>query len=294
MLSLLSISQDSVMSPHAFRQVDVFSSHPHRGNPVAVVHDAGGIRDEDMAAFARWTNLSETTFLLPATRPGADYRLRIFTPGGELPFAGHPTLGSAHAWLEAGGTPAEEEVIVQECGVGLVRIRRGAGQLAFAAPPLRRQGPLEPAWLERLTAALGLAPGEVVGHQWVDNGPGWCALLLDSADHVRSLEPDFAALGDAVLGVVGPWPEGSDADYEVRAFVPSLGVSEDPVTGSLNAGIAQWLIGAGIAPGTYRATQGHCLGRSGEILVDAIGNDVWIGGASRTLIEGQAWFESTG
>ena len=293
MLNRLCVSQDSDMSPHAFRQVDVFSSRPHHGNPVAVVQDARGITDEDMAAFARWTNLSETTFLLPATRPGADYRLRIFTPGGELPFAGHPTLGSAHAWLEAGGIPAEAGVLVQECGIGLVRIRRSEEQLAFAAPPLRRQGPLEPAWLDRLIAALGLTPDVVLGHQWVDNGPGWCALLLDSARRVRSLEPDFAALGNAVLGVVGPWPEGAGADYEVRAFVPSLGVPEDPVTGSLNAGLAQWLIGAGIAPGTYQVTQGYCLGRSGRISVKTIGSDVWVGGACCTLIEGQAWFENS-
>lgn len=278
------------MSVHAFRQVDVFSARPHQGNPVAVVHDAEGIGDDAMAAFARWTNLSETTFLLPPTRPGADYRLRIFTPGGELPFAGHPTLGSAHAWLEAGGVPAGEECIVQECGVGLVRIRRAGGQLSFAAPPLRRSGPLEPGRLEMLTAALGLGPDEVVAHQWVDNGPGWCALLLDNADRVRSLEPDFAALGNAVLGVVGPWPAEADADFEVRAFVPSMGVPEDPVTGSLNAGIAQWLISRGLAPGTYRATQGFCLDRAGQISVEAIGDDIWVGGATRTLIEGRAAF----
>jgi PhzF family phenazine biosynthesis protein len=290
MLAPPCIFQGRAMSVHAFRQVDVFSVRPHLGNPVAVVHDAEGIGDDDMAAFARWTNLSETTFLLPATRPGADYRLRIFTPGGELPFAGHPTLGSAHAWLEAGGMPADKEDIVQECGAGLIRIRRTGGQLAFAAPPLQRSGPLEPERLELLTAALGLAPDEVVAHQWVDNGPGWCALLLDTAERVRSLAPDFVALGNSVLGVVGPWRGGADADFEVRAFVPSLGVPEDPVTGSLNAGLAQWLIRQGLAPGTYRATQGYCLGRAGRIAVEAIGDDIWIGGATHTLIEGRAAF----
>ena len=278
------------MTTHAFRQVDVFSSQPHRGNPVAVVHDASGISDGAMAAFARWTNLSETTFLLPASQAGADYRLRIFTPGGELPFAGHPTLGSAHAWLEAGGEPAGPDVVVQECGVGRVRLRRSSGHLAFAAPPLRRRGPLEADWLGQLTSALGLDPKEVRAHQWVDNGPGWCALLVDSADRVRALKPDFAALGEAVLGVVGPWPDGADAHFEVRAFVPSLGVPEDPVTGSLNAGLAQWLIDDGLAPRTYRATQGHCLGRAGVISVEALGEDIWIGGATRTLITGQATF----
>ncbi|MEE4174121.1 MAG: PhzF family phenazine biosynthesis protein [Xanthomonadales bacterium] len=279
------------MPLHAFRQVDVFSSQPFRGNPVAVVHDAAGISDQEMAAFARWTNLSETTFLLPATRGEADYRLRIFTPGGELPFAGHPTLGSAHAWLEAGGVPAGREVIVQECGVGYVTLRRNRDQLAFAAPPLRRSGPLEAGRVASLALALGLAPNEIVAHQWVDNGPGWCALLLESADRVRALTPDFAALGDAVLGVVGPWDEAAAADFEVRAFVPSLGVPEDPVTGSLNAGVAQWLIGQGLAPERDRATQGHCLGRAGEIAVEARDGEIWIGGATRTLIEGQAAFQ---
>jgi PhzF family phenazine biosynthesis protein len=291
MLNLPRVSRNPDMSIHAFRQVDVFSTQPHRGNPVAVVHDADSIGDEDMAAFARWTNLSETTFLLPPIAPGADYRLRIFTPGGELPFAGHPTLGSAHAWLEAGGIPKGENGIVQECGVGLVRIQQTDGQLAFAAPPLRRSGSLEPELLESLTEALGLGPDEVVAHQWVDNGPGWCGLLLDSADRVRALQPDFAALGGTVLGVVGPWPEEAEADFEVRAFVPSLGVPEDPVTGSLNAGLAQWLIGQGFAPRTYRATQGHCLGREGRIAVEALGDDIWIGGVTRTLIKGRVIFD---
>jgi PhzF family phenazine biosynthesis protein len=278
------------MVRRAFRQVDVFSARPHRGNPVAVVHDATGIGDEAMAAFARWTNLSETTFLLPATSSEADYRLRIFTPGGELPFAGHPTLGSAHAWLEAGGIPTSEEGIVQECGVGLVRIRRVGSRLAFAAPPLRRSGPLAADRVERLRRALGLHEGEIRAHQWVDNGPGWCALLLDSAQRVRELEPDFPALGDTVLGVVGPWPKSRDADFEVRAFVPSLGVPEDPVTGSLNAGLAQWLIGQGLAPEAYVATQGHRLGREGRIVVEARDGAIWVGGETHTLIRGEAEF----
>lgn len=281
------------MPQHAFRQVDVFSSQAFRGNPVAVVHDATGISDDEMAAFARWTNLSETTFLLPPTREEADYRLRIFTPGGELPFAGHPTLGSAHAWLEAGGAPVGREVIVQECGVGCVTLRRDQDQLAFAAPPLRRSGPLDAARVSDLASALGLAAGEIVAHQWVDNGPGWCALLLESADRVRALTPDYAALGDAVLGVVGPWDETDAADFEVRAFVPSLGVPEDPVTGSLNAGLAQWLIHQGLAPERYRATQGHGLRRAGEIAVEAAEGEIWIGGATRTLIAGEVAFPAS-
>ncbi len=273
-----------------FSQVDVFSDQPHRGNPVAVVHEAQGLSDEAMAAFARWTNLSETTFLLPPSRPEADYALRIFTPGGELPFAGHPTLGSCHAWLEAGGSPAGAGGIVQECGVGLVRIERRLGALAFAAPPLIRTGPIGAERLDRIRAALGVEAGEVVGHQWVDNGPGWCAVLLDGADRVRALDPDLAKLGDTVLGVVGPCAAGEDADFEVRAFVPSLGVPEDPVTGSLNAGIAQWLIGEGIAPGRYRARQGTVLGRAGRIEVVRDDAGIWIGGATHTLIRGEARF----
>jgi PhzF family phenazine biosynthesis protein len=274
----------------AFRQVDVFSDQPHRGNPVAVVHDAECLSDEAMAAFARWTNLSETTFLLPPTRSEADYALRIFTPGGELPFAGHPTLGSCHAWLEAGGTPASARRIVQECGVGLVRIERRAGALAFAAPPLIRTGPIGAERLDRIRNALGLEAVDVVAHQWVDNGPGWCAVLLDSADRVRALAPDLGKLCDVVLGVVGPCAAGEDADFEVRAFVPSLGVPEDPVTGSLNAGIAQWLIGAGLAPERYRARQGTVLGRAGRIDVVRDESGIWVGGATRTAIHGEALF----
>lgn len=273
-----------------FRQVDVFSALPHRGNPVAVVHDADRLDDETMAAFARWTNLSETTFLLAPSNEAADYRLRIFTPGGELPFAGHPTLGSCHAWLEAGGTAARDGLVIQECGVGPVRVRRDGARLSFAAPPLRRAGPLDPVLLERIRAALDLDAGEVRDHQWVDNGPGWCAILLRDAERVLSLRPGVAALGDIALGVVGPHPAGHDCDFEVRAFVPSLGVPEDPVTGSLNAGIAQWLIGAGLAPRRYQVSQGATLGRTGRIFVEQSGKETWIGGETVTCVQGTARF----
>ena len=225
--------------PHRFHQLDVFSARPLRGNPLAVVHGADALDDAAMAAFARWTNLSETTFLLNSATPGADYRVRIFTPGGELPFAGHPTLGSCAAWLAAGGVPAQPGVVVQECGVGLVRIRRDGARLAFAAPPLKRSGPLDDALLARIAAGCGLAPGAIVGHQWVDNGPGWCAVLLRGAAEVLAVKPDWAALGSLKLGLVAAQPPGADTQFEVRAFVPSLGVPEDPVTGSLNAGLAQ-------------------------------------------------------
>lgn len=276
---------------HDFRQVDVFGSQPHLGNPVAVVHDAAGITDEAMARFARWTNLSETTFLLPPTDPAADYRLRIFTPGGELPFAGHPTLGSCHAWLEAGGQPRNAAAIVQKCAVGLVTVRPCPEGLAFAAPPLRRSGPLEPGLLDRLVRAAGLSAGQVVDHQWVDNGPGWCALLLDSADSVLGAQPDMQALGDTPLGLVGP---AADTDFEVRAFIPSIGAPEDPVTGSLNAGIAQWLIGTGRAPERYVASQGAAIGRAGRLHLWREGGQVWVGGASRTLVTGRAIFAGHG
>lgn len=273
-----------------FSQVDVFSKERHRGNPVAVVHAADTLSTEDMAAFARWTNLSETTFLLAPTASNADYRLRIFTPGGELPFAGHPTLGSCHAWLEAGGVPRDASVIVQECDAGLVRVRRTAQGFAFAAPALLRSGPLEADLLGTLMLALDLPDEALIAHQWVDNGPGWCALLLDSAQRVLDLTPDMAALGTAALGVVGAYPANSVADFEVRAFVPALGVPEDPVTGSLNASIAQWLIREGHAPAAYTASQGTMLQRAGRIDIASDSDDVWVGGAMETLIRGQARF----
>jgi len=274
------------MTPRPFRQVDVFSDTPLRGNPLAVVHQAEGLDDTTLAALARWTNLSETTFLLPPTDPAADYRVRIFTPFMELPFAGHPTLGSAWAWLAAGGVPRDPAQVVQQCGVGRVTVRRDGAQLAFAAPPLRRTGPLDDAVLAQACAALGLTPAEVRAHQWVDNGPGWAALLLDSADRVRALRPDWARLGELKLGVVGPWPPGGDAAFEVRSFVGGGGF-EDPVTGSLNAGLAQWLIGAGLAPERYVATQGHALQRAGRLHLWREGATVWVGGAVTPVVEGE-------
>jgi len=269
----------------AFRQVDVFSAEPLMGNPVAVVHDADALSEAQMAAFARWTNLSETTFLLEPTDASADYRVRIFTPGGELPFAGHPTLGTAHAWLEAGGTPRGERV-VQECGVGLVDIRREEGRLAFAAPLLRRSGAASPQELREIAAGLRIGPEEIVAAQWVDNGPGWIAVRLEDAAAVLSIWPDPAALGDLAVGVLGLLPEGSECAIEVRAFVGGLGVAEDPVTGSLNAGIAQWLIGEGVLPPSYVASQGTALGRRGRVHVDAVDGTIWVGGETRTTIAG--------
>jgi PhzF family phenazine biosynthesis protein len=268
-----------------FRQVDVFADEPFLGNPVAVVHGADDVTDDDMRRFARWTNLSETTFLLPPSDDRADYRVRIFTPQRELPFAGHPTLGSAHAWLEAGGPPARQDLVVQECGVGLVAVRRSPhGQLAFRAPPLIRSGPLEEEPLEEAVASLGIKRADVVDAQWADNGPGWVAVELASADAVLALRP--GALSQHI-GVFGPYPPGSPAAYEVRAFTPLISSGEDPVTGSLNASLAVLLLSSGKATAPYTASQGTVLGRRGRVQIstDSDGS-VWIGGATRTLISG--------
>jgi PhzF family phenazine biosynthesis protein len=269
-----------------FSQVDVFSAEPMLGNPVAVVHDADGLSDDDMARFARWTNLSETTFLLSPTRADADYRLRIWTPGGELPFAGHPTLGSAHAWLEAGGVPAHPDELVQECAAGPVRVRRGE-RLAFAAPPLVRSGAVSDEDRAAICRALRIEDAQVVDCAWVDNGPGWVGVLLADAETVLALRPDLGAFGELEIGVVGPHaPGASDADVEVRAFVPTMGIGEDPVTGSFNAGVAQWLAGDRL-PSSYVASQGTVLGRRGRVHVTLEGEDLWVGGDTRLVIAGK-------
>ncbi|MCR8896886.1 PhzF family phenazine biosynthesis protein [Gordonia sp. GONU] len=271
-----------------FAQVDVFSSTGTEGNPVAVVVDGGGpgapIAEDRMAAFARWTNLSETTFVLPPTDPAADYRLRIFTPDGELPFAGHPTLGSAHAWLTSGGRPKGEDV-VQECGVGLVRIRRSGPRLSFAAPPLRRSGPVDPGVVDEVIAALGVDRDEVRAAEWVDNGPEWMVIQVGSGERVLEVRPDIPALGDHKVGLLGLYGSG-DVFAEVRAFVPGIGVPEDPVTGSLNAGIATWLRATGQAPESYVAAQGAAIGRAGRVHIHDDGDDIWVGGDTATVIEG--------
>ena len=275
------------MSPQRpFRQVNVFSADPLGGNPLAVVHSAEGLSEAQMGALARWTNLSETTFLLPPTDPDADYYVRIFTPGGELPFAGHPTLGSCHAWLAAGGKSRKPGLVVQQCGVGLVRVRCDGPRLEFAAPPVRRSGPLEQDLLAKIAKALALSSSDIVHHQWVDNGPGWCAVMLRSARQVLSLTPDWAALVPLKLGVVGPHEAGHDAAFEVRAFV-SPGGYEDPVTGSLNASLAQWLIGAGLAESSYVAAQGTALRRAGRVHLRKDGEGVWVGGAVVDVIRGE-------
>ncbi|GAA4716611.1 PhzF family phenazine biosynthesis protein [Phytohabitans rumicis] len=272
-----------------FAQVDVFSSTPYLGNPVAVVLDAADLDDQAMQRVARWTNLSETTFVLPPTTPEADYRLRIFTPGGELPFAGHPTLGSAHAWLEHGGSPRRGDRVVQECGAGLVQVRRGERLLSFAAPATRRTGDIEDEYLEKIVAAFGIDRDRVLAHQWVDNGPGWAVVQLATAQEVLDLEPDLSQIPTAMVGAVGAYPSGSEYAFELRSFAPGVGVAEDPVCGSMNASVGQWLTSTGAAPSSYRVSQGARLGRAGDITItaDADGT-VWVGGATTTCFRGTA------
>jgi PhzF family phenazine biosynthesis protein len=276
-----------------FQQVDVFSPDPFLGNPLAVVVDGEGLSTDEMQGFSRWTNLSETTFIVPPTSPDADYRVRIFTLARELPFAGHPTLGSCHAWLAAGGVPRSGDTIVQECGAGLVPIRRGEHGLAFAAPPLLRTGPVDDALVEQLADVLGIGRGDIVDAQWADNGPAWVAVLLKDADAVLAVEPDFTRWtgeGSLDIGLVGPYPPGSECAWEVRAvFSDEQGaMREDPVTGSLNASLAQWLLASGRATAPYVASQGTRLGRRGRprISQDADGT-VWVGGPTLTCITGE-------
>ncbi len=300
------------MQQRPFKQVDVFTATPYYGNPLAVVLDATGLGDDQMQHFARWTNLSETTFVLPPTpegaAQGADYRVRIFTPGAELPFAGHPTLGTCHAWLQAGGKPRAKGQIVQECGVGLVQIRANGSQLAFAAPALKRSAP-SPSQLALIAQALGLKSQQIIAAQMLDNGPVWLGLLLDCVQTVLGLQPDHLALKNlgVKVGVVAveDAPEAPPTliarsnrearafvhteapSVEVRAFAAPVGIIEDPVTGSLNASLAQWLMADGYAPLTYTASQGTCLDRAGRVQLsrDASGQ-VWVGGESVTCVDG--------
>jgi PhzF family phenazine biosynthesis protein len=268
-----------------FRQVDVFTEVPYRGNPLAVVLGADGLTTDQMHRFANWTNLSETTFVLEPDVEQADYHVRIFTPSQELPFAGHPTLGTCHAWLEAGGSPRTPGTMVQQCGAGLVKVSADEDGLKFAAPPLVRSGPVDEELARHIADVLRIGRAEIVDLQWADNGPGWIAVLLPSADAVLGLRPGPT---DLDLGVAGPYPSGGPAEFEVRAFVPKNGMTdEDPVTGSFNASLAQWLLASGRAAAPYAARQGTALGRSGlvRISADAEGQ-VWVGGGTVTCISG--------
>lgn len=281
-------SKDVVMSARTFQQVDVFSGNAFSGNPVAVVFDADGLSTAQMAQFANWTNLTETTFVLAATDPRADYQVRIFTPSQELPFAGHPTLGTCHAWLQAGGNPKADRII-QQCAAGLIEIKTEDDILSFAAPHRRRSGPLDPATLDQITRGLGLSGDDVIAHQWCDNGPPWQSVLLTSDALVLAAKPDPAIIADVdFLGLIGPCRHGLFA-FEVRGFFPgATRFNEDPVTGSLNAALAQWLIAGDLAPKSYKAHQGTALGRDGHIhlQMDEQGQ-VWVGGQSITCITGR-------
>ena len=309
----------------AFKQVDVFTATPYLGNPLAVVLDGEGLSDAEMAAFARWTNLSETTFLLPPTQLEADYRVRIFTPDSELPFAGHPTLGSCHAWLEAGGKSKIKGLIVQESAVGLVRIQQKASTLAFAAPALKRSA-ISASKLAQVAGALGISSQQIIAAQSLDNGSQWLGLMLDSTDTVLQITPNYISLKNlrVDVGVAGVYTalsaiqliakssrearafsrafsaqaaqsasiisnaeaksEPETADIEVRAFMQSC---EDPVTGSLNASLAQWLIEDGYLPESYTASQGMCLDRAGRINIERdTSGQIWVGGSVVTCIDG--------
>lgn len=272
-----------------FAQVDVFSSTQYLGNPVAVVLEADGLDADMMQRVARWTNLSETTFVLPASSAEADYRLRIFTPGGELPFAGHPTLGSAHAWLESGGIPRDPATIVQEVEAGLIAIRRDGDLLSFAAPPTIRSGDLDEQYVGQIAEAFGVERSKILAHQWVDNGPGWAVVRLATAQEVLDLTPDLARIPDAMVGAIGAYPEGAEHAFEMRTFAPALGIAEDPVCGSMNASVGQWLVRSGAVAGGYRVSQGSRLGRAGDIVI-TVGDDgsVWVGGSTTTLFRGEA------
>ncbi|MDN6552603.1 MAG: PhzF family phenazine biosynthesis protein [Corynebacterium flavescens] len=274
---------------HPFAQVDVFSQSLYQGNPLAVILEAEDLSDSDLQKIARWTNLSETTFLLPPTQEGADYRVRIFTPRGELLFAGHPTLGSAHAWIEHHGDSRAKEVLVQECAAGLIKIRRGEGILSFAAPATQRSGDLNEDFLATIARAFGIERQDIAAHQWVDNGPGWAVVQLPTAQQVLDLQPDLSLIPDAMVGAIGAYPAGSEFDFEMRTFAPRAGVAEDPVCGSMNASVGQWLIRSGRVDGAYRVSQGSLLGRAADITItpDEMGT-VWVGGATNTLFRGTA------
>ncbi len=269
-----------------FRQVDVFASEPFRGNPLAVVLDGEDLADDEMQGIAAWTNLSETTFVLAPTAAGADYQVRIFTPFAELPFAGHPTIGTCHAWLEAGGEPAASGRVVQQSRAGLVPLRRGDERLAFAAPPLVRSGPVDGARVAHVAELLGIPPADIVEAEWVDNGPGFLAVLLPDVERVLSVRPGPF---DEFVGVVAQHEPGSPTAIEVRAFFPKDGVAvEDPVTGSLNAGLACWLLGRGRLEAPYVAAQGTAIGRRGHVHIDRDPDGtIWVGGDATTCISGE-------
>lgn len=272
-----------------FQMVDVFSETPFLGNPVAVILDGEGLSTDEMLIITRWMNLSESTFLLPATSPEADYRVRIFTLDRELPFAGHPTLGSCRAWLASGGIPRDDQTIVQECEAGLIQVSHNDDRLAFAAPPLLRGGPVDDNKIAEVCAFLALERSDIVDIQWIDNGPGWIGVILDSAEAVLNIKPAASHPGRIDVGIVGRHSGDSPTDFELRALFSDQhgNVREDPVTGSLNASVAQWLLQSGRASGAYTASQGTRLGRTGRIRIrEDDDGTVWVGGNTHSLISG--------
>ncbi|WP_309602806.1 PhzF family phenazine biosynthesis protein [Sphingomonas sp.] len=270
-----------------FCLVDVFGTGRFSGNPLPVLFDADDLSDAEMQRITRWFGFSETAFLVTPTEEAADYRVRIFTLDRELPFAGHPTLGACHAWRSHGGT-AKGGTIVQQCGAGLIEIRTTEGTLAFAAPPLIRSGPVDEAEVVEIATFLGIERGSIVDSQWVDNGPGWVAVLLASAADALAINPPASAARRFEVGVVGPHSSGGAA-YEVRSlFSDHRGaIIEDPITGSLNASLAQWLIASGRFTPPYVARQGTALGRDGRIMIDCDdAGQIWIGGQTMTIASG--------
>jgi len=272
---------------YSFQQVDVFTNRPLMGNALAVVHGADNLSDKQMTKFANWTNLSETTFLLNPINDSADYKVRIFTPNNELPFAGHPTLGSCFAWLSNGGIAKSKDVIIQECAIGLIKIRKDGSRLSFEAPELIKSGSLDDITLKKVAMSLRIGVSDIINHQWVDNGPGWCAVMLKNAQQVLALDPDPQLLKDFKIGVIGSYPDGSETDFEVRAFAMPYGIYEDPVTGSLNAGIAKWFFNTNSVKDEYTVSQGKALGRDGKIFIQKIDNTIWVGGEIISCINGE-------
>ena len=272
---------------YSFQQVDVFTNRPLMGNALAVVHGADNLSDKQMTKFANWTNLSETTFLVNPINDSADYKVRIFTPNNELPFAGHPTLGSCFAWLSNGGIAKSKDVIIQECAIGLIKIRKDGSRLSFEAPELIKSGSLDDLTLKKVAMSLRIGISDIINHQWVDNGPGWCAVMLKNAQQVLALDPDPQLLKDFKIGVIGSYPDGSETDFEVRAFAMPYGIYEDPVTGSLNAGIAKWLFNTNSVKDEYTVSQGKALGRDGKIFIQKIDNTIWVGGEIISCINGE-------
>ena len=275
------------MIARRYSEVDVFSPTPYRGNPLAVVHGAEGLSEEQMQRFAKWTNLAETTFLLEPSDPEADYRVRIFCATHELPFAGHPTLGSAYAWRQAGGQPKNPGHLLQECGAGLVKVRTDGELLAFQAPPLTRYEPLDAPLRAQVAEVLGLDPEQLLDSTWIVNGPQWIGVRLASAQQVLALDPDPADLGPLCIGVIGPHPQGRETQFEVRAFVGDDPVWEDPVTGSLNAGLGRWMLDTGIVEADYVAAQGTAIGYEGRVHAGIEGGDIWIGGQVAACVNGE-------